>query len=69
MLVAMLEENVEMLEGFTEKEKEWEKRNDERKEKYGDNSYRYYEPYPVLGTSKSHIKDISRLIRKELLKI
>ena len=69
VLVSMLEENVETLENYPEKEKEWEKRRDEYKEKHGDKYYIYCEPYPVLGTSRSHIKDIARLIRKELLKI
>lgn len=69
MLVGMLEENIEMLESFSEKVEEWERKNDERKEKYGDEYWRHYTPYPSQGTSKSHINDIVKLTRKELLKI
>ena len=68
MLVGILEENVGLLENHPEKEKEWEKKRKEYKEKYGDSAI-FYDEYPTQGTSRSHIENIARLIRKELLKI
>ena len=68
VLVSMLEENVEMMENHPKRKKEWREQMDKYKEKHGDTRY-FYEPCPVLGTSKTHIRDIAKLIRKELLKI
>lgn len=68
VLVAMLEENVEMLEDYPTKVREWEEKRSEYNKKHGSN-YTFYDEYPSQVTSKSHIKDIAKLIRKELLKI
>ncbi|HHX62143.1 MAG TPA: hypothetical protein GX707_15755 [Epulopiscium sp.] len=68
MLIEILEENVEMLEEYPKKQEEWENKRDEYIKQHG-GLYRFYGEYPTPGTSQSHINDIARLIRKELLKI
>lgn len=69
MLTEMLFENIELLEEYPARVKEWEKKEKAYKEKTRDNYYYYREPYPVAGTSQSHVKDIAKLLRKELLKL
>lgn len=69
MLTEMLFENVEMLEEYPEKVKERAEKMKRNKEKYGEDSWNYYEPYPSRGTSETHIRDIAKLLRKELLKL
>ncbi len=61
MLTEMLFENVKMLEEYPEKVKEWKEKHAEK--------YWAYEPYPSRGTSETHIRDIAKLLRKELLKL
>lgn len=68
MLTAILAENIELLEEYPTRVEEWEEKKKAYKEKYGENNWGY-EPYPIQGTSQSHIKDIARLLRKELLKL
>lgn len=69
MLVEMLEENVNKLEEHPTKVKEWEKKRAEYLEKYGKDSGFWGIAYPAQGTSQSHIRDIAKLLRKELLKL
>lgn len=68
MLTEMLIENIDLLNSFPTKLEERNSRMNEHKEKYGD-AYWGYEQYPIVGTSESHIKDITKLLRKELLKL
>ena len=70
MLTEMLFENVEMLEEYPEKVKAHKKKSKEYYEKHKDERYPYYNvPYPSMGTSETHIRDIAKLLRKELLKL
>ena len=69
MLTEMLFENVKILEEYPDKVKEWETKRDEYKEKKRVTFCYYSEPYPIQETSQSHIRDIAKILRKELLKL
>ena len=70
ILTDMLFENIELLESYNNRvlkyenrRKEWLLKNPDRKE------WSYSEPYPCVSTSKTNIKNIATLLRKELLNL
>lgn len=68
ILVDMLEEHINMLEDYNVKNEEWNKERDKARE-LGERFSYYENPYPQQRTSEKHIRDIAKIIRKELLNI